>query len=92
MEETTLSQKVVNVPLLPPEEGRAENILFCFSFDLKFSKKEQFPHSSNQTGCEHTASSVLNHPLFSPQARSLHFKDMLLPRASPASPSYEPQS
>lgn len=61
MEETTLSQEVVNVPLLPLEEGRVENILFYFSFDLKFSKKEQFPHSPGHTVCALAVNTLLHH-------------------------------
>ncbi len=44
MLEFALSQETARIaPLLPPVEGREENLLFSFVSVPTFSKKEQFP-------------------------------------------------
>ncbi len=90
--EAHVYQKVVIVPLLPPEEGHVENLLFLFVSILplaqwpvvpKSSMKENFPQSLGHTGCSLAVSNsappcFLPHPLLFPQAKSLHFEDTLL--------------
>lgn len=97
--EATALQEMVNAPLLPPVEGRAENLLFFhkeFIYVLplpKISAEEQFPQFLGYKGCgltERRNAWPLSPPLLLPTGRSLRFKDASLSHISPATPSQEP--
>ncbi len=92
-------QEMVTAPLLPPEEGRVENLLFPFCsvpplalqpVVPKTSKKEQFPFSPGpkraRMAVHETQSPHSRPPLLSPMSSRVRSEDAMPSPAPPAQP------
>ncbi len=99
MLEFALSQETARTaPLLPPVEGREENLLFHFvSVPVPtFSKKEQFPFPPGSqvhgtTVCDPLPPHSRPRPIL-PVAKRVRFRDDIPPHAPLASPVWDPGS
>ncbi len=97
MLEFALSQETARTaPLLPPVEGREENLLFRFVSVPTFSKKEQFPFPPGSQVHGTTVCDALpphSRPLpILPVAKRVRFGDDIPPHAPLASPVRDPGS
>ncbi len=98
MLEFALSQETARTaPLLPPVEGREENLLFHFvSVPPTFSKKEQFPFPPGSrvhgmTVCDALLPQSSPRPIL-PVAKRVRFGEDIPPHTPLASPVWDPGS